>query len=102
MQFNIQDFYKIMNELDPHVQFISKNLPQINFLDINLKIINNKLHFDVYHKPANSFSYLHYKSCHPPHTKNIIALARSIVQSVADNENNRLQELQDHLLKIRT
>ena len=79
----------------------SKNSPKTNFLDINLKIINNKLHFDVYHKPTNSFSYLHYKSCHPPHTKNNIALslARRIVRIITDNTNNRLQELKGHLLK---
>ena len=99
IQFNIQDFYKIMNELDPDLQFIFEELTKnINFLDINLKIINNKLHFDVYHKPTNSFSYLHYKSCHPPHTKNNIALslARRIVRIVIDNANNRLQELKGH------
>ena len=91
IQFNIQDFYKIMNELDPDLQFIFEELTKnINFLDINLKIINNKLHFDVYHKPTNSFSYLHYKSCHPPHTKNNIALslARRIVRIVTDNKDN--------------
>ena len=85
------------------MQFIFKGLTRkINFLDINLKIIiNDKLHFDVYHKPTNSFSYLHYKSCHPPHTKNNIALslARRIVRIVTDNTNNRLQELKGHLLK---
>ena len=74
MQFNIQDFYKIMNELDPDLQFIFKELTKnINFLDKSLKIINNKLHFDVYHKPTNSFHYLHDKICHPPHTRNNIA-----------------------------
>ena len=80
----------------------SKNLTQNkNFLDISLKIINNKLHSDVYHKPANSFSYLHYKSCHPPHMKNNIALslARRIVRVVTDNTNNQLQERKGHLLK---
>ena len=83
--------YKIMNELDPDLQFIFQELTKnINFLDISLKI-NYKLHFDVYHKPANSFSYLHYKSCHPPHMKNNIC--------VTDNTNNQLQELKGHLLK---
>ena len=44
-----------MNELNPDLQFIFEELTKnINFLDINLKIINNKLHFDVYHKPTNS------------------------------------------------
>ena len=82
VQFNIQDFYKIMNELDPDLQVIFEELSKkINFLDINLKIINDNLHFDVYHKPTYSFSYLHYKSCHPLHTKNNIplSLARCIV-----------------------
>ena len=48
MQFNIQDFYKVMNELDPDLQFIFEKLNKnINFLDINLKIINMKLHSDI-------------------------------------------------------
>ena len=91
-----------MNELDPNLQFIFEELTKnINFIDINLKIINNKLHFDANHKPTNCFGYLHYKSCHPPHTKNSIALslARRIVQIITDNTNNRLQELKGHLLK---
>ena len=91
-----------MNEHDPDLQFIFKELTKnINFLDINPKIINNKLYFDVYHKPENSFTYLYYKSCHPPHTKNNIALslARRIVQIATDNKDNRLQKLKDHLLK---
>ena len=72
-----------------------------NFFYINLKIINNKLNLDVYHKPTNSFTYLHYTRCHPPHTKSNIALslARRIVRIVTDNTNNRLQELKAHLLK---
>ena len=48
MQFNnIQDFYEVMNELDPDLQFIFEELTtNINFLNINLKLINNKRHFD--------------------------------------------------------
>ena len=93
-----------MNELDPDLQFIFKELTKnINFLDINLKI-NNKLHFDVYHKPTNSFSYLHYKSCHPPHTKNNIALslAKRFVRIVTDYTNNRFQEPKRSLTKEKT
>ena len=41
IQFNIQDFHKIMNELDSDLQFIFEELTKnISFLDINLKIIN--------------------------------------------------------------
>ena len=89
-----------MNELDPDLQSIFEELTKmINFLEINLKIIDNKLHFNVNHKLTNSFSYLHYKSCHPLHTKNNIVLyARRIVRIVTDNTNNRLQKRKGHLL----
>ena len=46
-----------MNKLDPDSQINFKELTRNkNFLDINLKIINNKLLFDVYRKPTNSFN----------------------------------------------
>ena len=100
IQFNIQDFYKSWMNLIQIYNLFSTNLTKTNFLEMNLKIINNKLHFNVYHNPTNSFSYLHYKTCHPPHTKNNIALSLAwhIVQIVTDNRNNRLQELKGHLL----
>ena len=61
----------------------------------------NCIWFDVYHKPTNSFSYLHFKSCDPLPTKSDIelSLARRIVQFVTDNKTNQLQELKGHLLK---
>ena len=59
-----------MNELDPDLQFIfEEHTKNINFLGINVKIIKGKLHFNVYHKPTNSFSYLCYKNCQSLHTK---------------------------------
>ena len=55
--FNIQDFYEIANELDPDLRFIFEELnTNINLLETNLKIINNKLRFDVCHKSTYSFS----------------------------------------------
>ena len=59
INFDIEPFYKLMNELDPDLKFIfEKRTTDINFLDINIKTVDNQLHFDIYHKPANSFSYL--------------------------------------------
>ena len=49
-----------MNKLDPDFQFIFKAFTiNVNFLDINFKVIKNKLQFDIYHKPTHLFSYLH-------------------------------------------
>ena len=62
---------------------------------------SNQLHFNVYHRPTNSFSYLHYKRCHPLHTKTniVLSIAKGIVQIITDHKTNQLQKLKDHLLK---
>ena len=64
----------------------------MNFLDIQLKIVNNTLVFDIYYKPTNSFNCLTCSSCQPSHTKNNIALslANRIINIVTDNREKRL------------
>ena len=102
INFDIEPFYKLINELDPDLKFIFETLTtDINFLDINIKIVDNQFHFDIYHKPTNSFSYLKYNSCHPSHTKNNISLslAKRIIRIVTDNRDYRLEELRQNLLK---
>ena len=73
----------------------------MNFLDIQLNIVNNTLVFDIYYKPTNSFNYLTYGSCHPSNTKNNIALplAKRIINIVTDNREKRLSELKKHLIE---
>ena len=102
INFDIKPFYKLVNELDPDLKFIFEKLStDINFLDIKIKIADNQLHFDIYHKPTNSLSYLKYDSCHPSHTKNKISLslARRIIRIVIDNHNYRLEDLRKNILK---
>ena len=101
INFDIEPFYKLINELDPDLKFIFEKLTaDINFLDINIKISDNQLHFDIYHKSTNSFSYLKYNSYHPSHTKNntSLSLARRIIRIVSDNRDYRLEELRQNLL----
>ena len=102
INFDIEPFYQLINELDPDLRFtFEKYTTDINFLDINIKIVDNRLHFDIYHKPTNSFSYLKYNSCDPSHTKNniLLSLARRIIRIVTDNRNYSLEELRQNLLK---
>ena len=63
----------------------------MNFLDIQLKIVNNTLLFDIYYKPTN----------HPTHTKNNIplSLAKRIINIITDNREKRLSELKKHLIE---
>ena len=100
INFDIEPFYKLINELDPDLKFIFEKLTtDINFLDINIKIVDNQLHFDIYHKPTNSFSYLKYNSCHLSHTKNniLLLLARCIIRIATDNRDYRLEKLRQNL-----
>ena len=102
INFATEPFYKLINELDPDLKFVfEKLITDINFLDLNMKIVDNQLHFDIYHKPTNYFSYLKHNSCHPSHTKNNISLslARSIIKIVTDNRDYRLKELRQSFLK---
>ena len=56
--FDIKQFYDLINSLDENLKFIFKNASRtLNFLDIRLKIVNNTLVFDIYYKPTNSFNY---------------------------------------------
>ena len=68
--FDIKMFYDLINSLDEDLKFIFV-IPSgiLNFLDIQFKIVNNTLVFDIYYKPTNSFNYLTYSSCHASHTK---------------------------------
>ena len=92
--FDIEPFYSMINNPDSDLNFIFKNSSKSsNFLDINIRIVENSLVFDIQYKPTNSFNHLTHKSCHPPHTKNnlSLSLAKRIVSIVANNRENRLK-----------
>ena len=100
--FDIKQFYDLINSFDEDIRFIFENPSRtLNFLDIQLRIVNNILIFDIYYKPTNYFNYLTYSSCHPIHTKNNIALSldKRIINIVNGNRENRLRELKKHVIE---
>ena len=100
--FDIKKFYDLINSLDEDLKFIFENPSRtLNFLDIQLKIVNNTLVFEIHDKSTNSFNYLTYSSCHPIHAMNNIALslAKRIRNIVTDNRETRLSELKITILK---
>ena len=72
----------------------------LNFLNINIRIVENNLIFDIHYKPSNSFNYLTHTSFYPSHTKNniLLSLAKRLVSIVTNNRENQLKELKEHLL----
>ena len=80
-----KQFYDLINSLDDDLKFIFENTSRtLNFLEIQLKIIDNTLVFDIFNKPTNSFNYFTYRSSHPSHTKNniVLSLAKRIINIV--------------------
>ena len=78
----------MINSFDPDLKFIFENPSKsLNFLNINIQIVENNLAFDIHYKSTVSLNYLTYTSCHLPHTKNTISLClgKRIVSIVTNN-----------------
>ena len=100
--FDIKESYDLTNSLNEDLKFTFENpYRTLNFLDIQFKIVNNTLVFEIHDKSTNSFNYLTYSSCHPIHAMNNIALslAKRIRNIVTYNRETRLSELKITILK---
>ena len=63
------------------------------FLDVKVIQQNNVINTDIYHKPTDSFNYLHFSSHHPSHIKRNIPynLANRIMRIVSDINIRKLR-----------
>ena len=79
------------------------NKTSINFLDTHISVNDYKVSTGIFRKPSDGQQYAHFKSCHPPHTKQNIHfnLARRICTIVENRKlrNRRLDELLAKLTK---
>lgn len=79
------------------------NNQETPFLDIMVSIVDKEIRTDIYYKPTDTHQYLHFKSCHPRHTKVNIPynLARRIctIVSCEKRRDERLEDLKNMLLK---
>ena len=57
--FDRESFYSMINDLEPYLKFIFENpYKSLNFLDIDIRIVENNLVFDIHYKLSNSFNSL--------------------------------------------
>ena len=99
-KFDLSIFADALNAMDIDLQFIMDEIvDEPHYLDVHMYEKDKMVHFDIYHKPTNSFGYLRYHSSHPKHTVNNIALslAKRIVRIVSDDRQKRLDELKERL-----
>jgi len=59
------DISDIFNSFHPRLQFtIERGINNLNFLDITIKIVDNIIKFDWFHKPTFFGRYLNFHSLH--------------------------------------
>ena len=72
-----KNFLEDLNKYHPNINFIHEsNKECINFLDLPVSLLDNKVSTELYIKPTDRHQYLHYSSLHPDHTKNTIVYSQ--------------------------
>ena len=61
----LHDYHNFINSIDSNLQFsVEIGGTSLDFLDLRITIVDNKLHTTVYRKPTDSHLYLQAESCH--------------------------------------
>ena len=96
----LKEFIEYLNNCHPTIKFTYETSPKsINFLDINVIRVGNRLVSDLYVKPTDTHQYLHATSCHVYHIKKSIPYSQTLrlnricsEQSFFDKRCNELEK----------
>ena len=68
---DVNEIHKTLNNMTPRIKFTleKETHNQINFMDLTIRNINNKLFFNIYRKPTATDMIIPKDSCHPPEQK---------------------------------
>ena len=66
----LQNFHQTANSIHPNIQVdLRYGTENIEFLDVKVSIVNNKIETDLFSKPSDKHLFLHQTSCHPDSVK---------------------------------
>ena len=72
-QDKLEEFLYRLNNFHPNVKFAhEKSNSSVNFLDVNVSIVDNKLETDLFCKLTDCHQFLHFNSAQPFHNKKSI------------------------------
>ena len=100
----LEIFHEYLNTRVPTITFTKEySNTNVSFLDVMVKIINNKLETDLFSKPTDSHDYLLYSSAHPQRCKDSIPYSqflriRRLCSRMVDFEKN-VMDLSLHFLR---
>jgi hypothetical protein len=88
-----------INQFHQTIKFTSEiSTTHVNFLDLTIMKIDNRLETKSYHKPTDAHTYLHYSSCHPTSQKTSIPYS----QFLRMKRNSTLEtDAEDSIRKLR-
>ena len=100
------EFFSYLNNIDPNIKFqkpLDYSSETVNFLDVRVTKIGEKLKTDLYTKPTDTHQFLEFSSCHPFHTKRSIPYSQAIrlrrICSEDRDFSERIGQLKDWLSK---
>ena len=103
---SLKEFFSHINKIDPSIQFeqpLTYSLETVNFLDVTVTKVGDKLKTDLYTKPTDTHQYLDFSSCHPFHIKRSIPYSQALrlrrICSEDTDFRDRIKELKGWLAK---
>ena len=98
------EFYQFINSFHQSIK-LTYSISEISipFLDVEVKIVKEKIETDLYTKPTDCHNYLPWSSCHPLNTKIGIPYSQALrLRRICSNDKTffqRLYELEGYLRK---
>ena len=75
----LEGFLNRLNVFHPNLKFThEKSKSSVNFLDVSVSIVDNKIETDLYCKPTDCHQFLHFNSAHPFHNKKSIVYSQGL------------------------
>ena len=75
----LKTFLENLKQFHPNIKFTHESSTKsILFLDLRVKLSQEKLETDLHIKPTDRHQYLHYSSSHPGHTKRSIVYEQTL------------------------
>ena len=101
---SLLEFHRLANSVHDQIDLeLRHSTTSVEFLDVRVSILGEGLSTDVYTKPTDSKSYLHYSSDHPSHTKRAIpsglAMRAKRICSTKTGFKHQAREVCNHLVR---
>ena len=102
-QRSLYTMFQYLNSLDPDIQFtLNSSYDELDFLDVRVSVVENRLETEVFTKPTAGHLYLHPHSSHPPNQIKSIPFSQGLRlnrnTSNAETLKTTMSEFTNHFL----